>query len=73
MHDKFGVTAVVKSFKKLAQDAKDIPDQDAGKVLGGWDVYTEGVSERSMLSTAKMYIALSKLQGLQVEERTTKK
>lgn len=58
MERKFGVRIVKKSFKKLARDAKNIPDGEAGNVLKNWEGRTEGVSGRAMNSAAKMYLAV---------------
>ena len=60
MEKKFGIKIVKKSFKKLAEDAKRISSEDAGKVLQNWEVNAEGVSERAMSSAAKMYLAIKR-------------
>lgn len=58
--EKFGITIEKKSFKKLAEDAKQITDEEAKKVLQNWEFNTEGVSQKSMYSAIKMYIALKR-------------
>jgi len=58
--EKFGVEIIKKSFKKLAEDAKSIPDSDAEEVLKNWKFNTEGVSQKSLNSAIKMYIAIKR-------------
>lgn len=60
MERKFGIRIVKKSFKKLAEDAKSIPDAAAENVLQNWVINTEGVSERAMTSAAKIYLAIKR-------------
>ena len=60
MEKKFGIKIVKKSYKKLAEDAKHISAEDAGKVLENWEIKAEGVSERAMSSAAKMYLAIKR-------------
>lgn len=56
--EKFGIEIIKKSFKKLSEDAKSIPDSDAEEVLKNWKFNTEGVSQKSLNSAIKMYIAI---------------
>lgn len=60
MEDKFGVKLVIKSFKKMAEDAKSVSDVEADKLLINWKVNSEGVSQKAMRSAAKMYLAIKK-------------
>lgn len=60
MENRFGVRIVKKSFRKLAEEAKAIPDADASRTLSGWEFHQEGVSERALLSSAKIYLAIKK-------------
>lgn len=64
--NKFGITVEKRSLKKLAEDAKNIPDQDAAKE---WEKQKTRVgigklSTSAILSAIKMYMALRKeLEG----------
>ena len=58
--EKFGVTIVTKSLKVLGEQARAVSDQEAEEVLKGWDIPTEGVSQRSLNSAVKMYVALKR-------------
>ena len=60
MKKKFGVSLVMKSFKKLGEEAGRIPDTEARQVLEGWDIPAEGVTEKALLSAVKIYIALKR-------------
>jgi len=60
MKEKFGVTIVKKSFKRLGEEAKRIPDREAEGVKRNWNLQTEGVSHRALNSALKMYIALKR-------------
>ncbi|GGG01725.1 hypothetical protein [Paenibacillus abyssi] len=60
IQEKFGISIVRKSFKKLAQNAKEIPDSEAEQVLWAWDHKTEGVAPRAFKSAVKMYIAVKR-------------
>lgn len=61
MEKKFGVKIIKKSFKKLAEDAKNISDIEASKVVDSLDVNAECVSQKAMSSAAKMYLALKQV------------
>lgn len=58
LEEKFGVRIIRKSFEKLGADAKNISDADADLIIERWDMNKEGVTERSLRSTAKMYLAI---------------
>lgn len=59
IEEKIGIKVVVRSFKELAHRAKGIPDEVAKEEWWNWDLPTEGVSERSILSAVKMYLVLA--------------
>jgi hypothetical protein len=59
IEEKFGIEVIVKSFKELAHRAKGIPDEVAKKEWQNWNLPTERVSERSILSAVKMYLVLA--------------
>jgi hypothetical protein len=63
MKEKFGVTIVKKSFKKLGEEAKRIPDQGAEEVWRSWQLETESVSQGALNSAIKIYIALKREIG----------
>ena len=54
---KFGVEIVKKSFREFGERAKLIHDREAKDVLTQWQVPTQDVSERALLSAIKIYIA----------------
>ena len=60
MKKKFGVSLVMKSFKKLGEEAGGIPDGEARKVLEGWEIPAEDVTEKALFSALKIYIALKR-------------
>jgi L-fucose isomerase-like protein len=58
MKQKFGLTVVKKSFKELAEHAKQLPDQEAAKAAERWNVPVEGLSKQGLYSALKMYLAV---------------
>jgi hypothetical protein len=60
MVDKFGISIVKKSFRQLAADAKQIPDQEAESVWETWGLKTEGISGNALNSAIKIYIAVKR-------------
>ena len=61
MEKKFGIKVVKKSYKKLAQDAKEIPDESAQSILANQNLNAEGLSERALNSAAKIYLAIKRV------------
>lgn len=59
IREKFGIDVVVRSFRELGAKAKNLPDEDADAAWKKWNLPTEGISERSLRSAVKMYLALS--------------
>jgi len=57
---KFGIEIVKKSFKKLAADARLVPDAEAQALLKKWSLPSDGVSARAFGNALKMYIAVSR-------------
>jgi hypothetical protein len=59
---KFGVRIIKRSFKKLGEDAKNIPDSDAGKAWDEWSskVNVEGITRKSIYGAVKMYLAVKR-------------
>ncbi len=62
LQDKFGITIVKKSFKKLGEEAKQIPDSDAEAVWEQWKERTPiiNLSHRAILSSLKLYMAVKR-------------
>jgi len=60
MARKFGVRIVKKSFKTLAEQAKQIPDAEAETVRNSGQVSTTGVSPRALSSAIKLYLAVKR-------------
>lgn len=57
---KFGIVIERKSFKELGEYAKNIPDREAENALKGWNIPTEGVSDKMLYSAVKIYIAVKR-------------
>lgn len=55
---RFGIEVVVESFRELGKRAKSIPDAVADAEWTRWRLPAEGVTERSLRSAVKMYLAL---------------
>ena len=60
MKKRFGVTVVKKSFKQFGDEAKQIPDSEAEKVLQSWNIPTKDVSKQMLNSAVKIYIAVKR-------------
>lgn len=62
LQSKFGITVVKKSFKKLGEDAKQIPDANAEAVWEQWRERTPiaNLSHRAILSAMKLYLAVKR-------------
>jgi len=58
--NKFGITIIKKSFKKLGEEAKQIPDEEAEKVLKQRRIRTQELPERALKSAIKLYIAIKR-------------
>jgi hypothetical protein len=56
--DKFGIEIITKSFKELAEKAKNIPDSEAQIELERKNIPINGVSSRALLSALKLYLAV---------------
>lgn len=59
--EKLGVSIEKMSFKKLAEDAKQISDEAAEAEWKKWDFKNEGVSTKSILSAVKIYLAVKEI------------
>ena len=57
---KFGIEIQKKSFERLGEYAKSIPDREAEEVLKKWDIPSEDVSPKTLNSAVKIYIALKR-------------
>jgi hypothetical protein len=58
MQDKFGIEIVKKSFKTLAEEAKQISDEGAQQVIDQRKFGVQGLSPRAVSSAAKIYLAV---------------
>jgi hypothetical protein len=66
MQDKFGVEIVRKSFKTLAAEAQQIPDQQAQFVIDEHQFAVQGLAPRAISSAAKIYLQVkSELQAME--------
>jgi hypothetical protein len=58
MADAFGMKLIHKSWKKLAEDAKAVPDEVARAVSADWAINkADDLSEKAFLSAVKLYVA----------------
>jgi hypothetical protein len=65
MQDKFGVAIIKKSFQKLASEAGQISDREAGEVLDERQFAVDGLTPRAVNSAAKVYLAVkNELQAM---------
>jgi hypothetical protein len=60
MEEKFGITTVKKSFKELGNNAKNISDSDARKEIDKRKMRFKRLSEKNILSTIKLYVAVER-------------
>jgi hypothetical protein len=62
LESRFGVSVVKKSFKQLGELAAGIHDEQARAVWAEWKekIPTRGLSERSILSALKIYLAVKR-------------
>ena len=62
LESKFGVGIVKQSFKQLGEIARQIPDTEAEAVWVEWrkKIPTRGLSQRSILSALKIYLAVKR-------------
>ncbi len=62
LENKFGVGIEKKSFKRLGELATQIPDAEAQAVWTEWGekIPTQGLSQRSILSALKLYLAVKR-------------
>jgi hypothetical protein len=58
MFERFGITIVKQSFQELGKRASEIPDRDAAEVWTTWQLPTEGLSDKSLYSAVKLYLAV---------------
>jgi hypothetical protein len=60
MKERFGVSVVKKSFKRVGAAAKDIPDDEAEQALKKWDIPSEGLTRTMLNSAVKVYLAVKR-------------
>ncbi|MCK5705733.1 MAG: hypothetical protein KAI29_31505, partial [Cyclobacteriaceae bacterium] len=60
MEEKFGITTVIKSYKELGNNAKNIPDSDARKEIEKRNIQFNKLTEKNILSTIKLYMAIDR-------------
>ncbi|MDX1413946.1 MAG: hypothetical protein R3293_07125 [Candidatus Promineifilaceae bacterium] len=60
LFEKFGVTLVKKSYKKLAAEAKMIPDAEAEKVIQEREINIGSITPKALNSAIKLYLAFKK-------------
>ena len=59
INQKFGITIEKRSFQKLGEEVKNISNSHASEVIKKWNIKTDNISEKSILSAIKLYIALN--------------
>lgn len=60
IEQKFGVSIVKKSFRKLGEEAKRIDDREAEEIIKKRPIETEGVPRRALASAVKLYLAVKR-------------
>ncbi|MCS7242041.1 MAG: hypothetical protein N2205_06730 [Candidatus Caldatribacterium sp.] len=60
IQERFGIETIVRSFRELGEQAKSIPDAVADAEWARWRLPVEGITERSLRSAVKLYLALSR-------------
>ncbi len=60
MFRKYGVKVEPRSFRKLAADAAQIPDQEAEQFVESWASRNKSITGRPLLSAVKLYLAVKK-------------
>lgn len=58
IQERFGISIVKKSFKKLAEEARQVPDAEVEKLWESWNLPLEDVSPRALNSALKIYWVL---------------
>ena len=58
MQQKFGLSIVKRSFRELGARARALPDALADETWRGWDIPSDGLSDRARRSAAKLYLAV---------------
>ncbi|HXL01793.1 MAG TPA: hypothetical protein PK016_01535 [Candidatus Atribacteria bacterium] len=58
IQEKFGISIIKKSFKKLAEEAKQVPDAEVEELWKRWNLPLEGVSPKALHSALKIYRVL---------------
>lgn len=58
IRQKYGLEIVKKSFRELGARAQALPDGLAHQTWRGWNVPTEGLSDRARRGAAKLYLAV---------------
>ena len=61
MEETFGCKLIYYSWKKVCDNAKLIPDEEARKVSADWNIKSDGVSEEAYLRAVKIYIAVKEV------------
>jgi L-fucose isomerase-like protein len=56
--DRFGIDIVKKSYKNLGEQAKQVSDAEAKRVLREWEFNKDSVNDNSLNSAIKLYIVL---------------
>ena len=57
---KFGIEIIKNSFKRLGEEAKKISDKETQEVRKKWNLKSEDVTDDSINSAIKLYIAIKK-------------
>jgi len=60
LNDTFGISIVKKSFREMGTAAKAISDAEADEASKDWNVPTDAVSDHSLRSAVKLYLAVKR-------------
>ncbi|MDO5552159.1 MAG: hypothetical protein Q4G68_00225 [Planctomycetia bacterium] len=58
MEETFGMKLIYQSWKEVAENARNIADEEARKVCADWDVCQQNVPESNYLRAVKIYMAI---------------
>lgn len=58
IEEKFGISIVRKSYQELCKNARAISDEEAARELERWDFAREGVTNKALLESIKMFLQL---------------
>jgi hypothetical protein len=61
MEEIFGIKMIYRSWKAVNQRAREIDDESAGRLYKSWEINESGLSDRAVLSSVKIYMAVKEV------------